>query len=239
MSTVNFACQRAAFSYDGSIWSQGIRIRWPHANDGITGVSCASARFCVAPDEDGDMRVWNGSFWSVEFKVAAHAISCPTVSFCMGVDLQGRAIRWNGHRFSPPQVVYAGNTLNTVSCPNAEFCLTLGAGGRFIVWNGTQWLPAQPIGTVTVTPNSALVNWVSCPTSGLCVAVLSDGHVITWNGTAWSTPQMIDAHLVNAVGQAATSSPNHPAIGLQSISCPSTRFCVAVGTDGRAEVARG
>ena len=230
-----------ALEWDGRSWSQTAeRIRWPNPNDGITGVSCASARFCVAPDEDGDMRVWNGASWSVEFKESAHSISCPTSSFCMGVDFNGRAIRWNGRTFTPPQTIDRGEDLAAVSCPSTAFCLALASGDTWLTWDGRRWSAPQRIGTVSPEPPSSNspINRVSCPTTTLCVAVFSDATEIEWNGTSWTAPQSIDHHLANAVGDAATSRNGHPAIGLQSVSCPTSTFCVAVGTDGRVEMAR-
>src|SRR5207248_11720347 len=128
---------------------------WPNPNDGITGVSCASARFCVAPDEDSDMRVWNGASWSVEFKESAHSISCPTSSFCMGVDFNGRTIRWNGRTFTPPQTIDRGEDLAAVSCKSAAFCLALASGDTWLTWDGQRWSTPQRIGTVSPEPPSS------------------------------------------------------------------------------------
>ena len=230
-----------ALEWDGRSWSHTAeRIRWPSPNDGITGVSCASARFCVAPDEDGDMRVWNGASWSVEFKESAHSISCPTSSFCMGVDFQGRAIRWTGRTFTRPQTIAGGDDLAAVSCTSAAFCLALASGDSWLTWDGQHWSAAKPIGTMSPEPpaSSSTINRVSCPTTTLCVAVFSDATEIEWNGTSWTAPESIDRNLANAVGDAAVSRNGHPAIGLESVSCPTSKFCVAVGTDGRVETAR-
>jgi hypothetical protein len=70
------------------------------------------------------------------------------------------------------------------------------------------------------------------------VAAISDGKAIVWNGTSWSDPQSIDPNLTNARGQAATSSNGHPSLGFKSVSCPSTKFCVAVGSDGSVVIGR-
>jgi hypothetical protein len=223
-----------AMEWNGTAWASNAKIRWPDPNDGIIGVSCASASFCVAPDEDGDMRIWNGTAWAVKINHGAHSVSCPSSTFCMGVE-GTMTLSWNGSSFSTPQPL-APDMLDAVSCPTAAFCMALASGDEWFVWNGGSWSAPTPIATVTPGPNPAFINWVSCATAIFCVAVLSDGHALTWNGTSWSVPQWIDQNLANAVGPAATSSNSHPAQGMQSVSCPTASFCVAVGTDGRAVI---
>src|SRR5437879_5442614 len=63
------AASNSAFTWNGASWSRGSHLIWPNPKDGITNVSCGSPSFCVAPDVDGDMRIWNGTSWSVEHKV--------------------------------------------------------------------------------------------------------------------------------------------------------------------------
>jgi hypothetical protein len=240
------AVDGGALVWNGTSWSAGSQIRWPDPKDGITNLACATASFCLAGDEDGDIRVWNGSAWSIDHQVVpgttsggAHAISCPTASFCMAVNVLGNAIIWNGTSLSAPVDIDGSNNLEAVSCPNASFCMALD-DKDWLTWNGTSWSISQPIGTVRTGPPADYVGItrVSCPTTHFCVAVLSDGHAIAWNGTSWSTPQQINPNLANARGPATASSNGHPSLGLKSVSCPTTTFCVAVGSDGSAVIGR-
>jgi hypothetical protein len=61
------------------------------------------------------------------------------------------------------------------------------------------------------------------------VAIGDDGSAIEWNGTSWSAPQSIDPHLANKGGGF---------LGVDSVSCPTASFCVAVFPDGRAVIGR-
>ncbi|MHB8439607.1 MAG: hypothetical protein ACYDD4_10635 [Acidimicrobiales bacterium] len=165
-------------------------------------------------------------------------MSCPTATFCIGVTNDGGAVVWNGSSFSAAQPIDGNGNLAAVSCVTANFCLALDSGYNWLTWNGTSWNTPQPMGTVRTSPTPSFVNWMSCATTSFCVAVLSDSEAVVWNGTTWSSPQLTDQGLDGAVGPAATSSNGHPAIGMQSVSCASATFCVAVGTDGDAVVGR-
>src|SRR5271155_5046028 len=52
----------------------------------VTGVSCASSKFCVAVDTGGNAYFWDGSQWStpqaISDQVAFSSVSCPTTRFC-------------------------------------------------------------------------------------------------------------------------------------------------------------
>ena len=118
--------------------------------------------------------------------------------------------------------------LQNVSCASSDFCAAVGsaASGALTyaeVWDGSQW-------TYTPSPYPDFyqndLSSVSCPSSQMCVAVGSgyDGGsglialAEEWNGQAWSvmpTPQDPD--------------PNDLGSDLQSVSCSSMTFCMAIG----------
>jgi hypothetical protein len=55
-------------------------------------VSCPTATFCVAVDNQGGISQWHGSSWSrttPDRAGALTAISCPTATFCVVVDRDG------------------------------------------------------------------------------------------------------------------------------------------------------
>jgi hypothetical protein len=107
------------------------------------------------------------------------------------------------------------------------------------------WLPAAL--SITVAPVTGVRNWtsaelslsldgniftpnaMSCPTVSFCVAVgeiyagnQATGVLATWSGGAWSVSL--------APLPANTLDPAAPYSWLQSVSCPSASYCVAVGT---------
>lgn len=123
--------------------------------------------------------------------------------------------------------------LAAVSCPSTTNCTAV--GNRYDTirpfaehWDGTSWtltyLP-QPAGS----PDDFLTG-VSCPTTGFCVAVgqagsqsggIEEATSVVWvqNSTGW--------HLASL--PAAFTVPGDD-VGLKSVSCPTTTYCLAVGS---------
>jgi hypothetical protein len=206
-----------AESWNGSSWTlqsvpapSGARAG---GIDYLEGVSCVSARACVAvgryeissSEELPLAESWNGSSWTLQSVPAASAgkssglrgVSCTSASTCT-------AVGW--YEMGP----------GSESGPFAES------------WNGSTWTPQTvptPGGMWGGLPE--YLDGVSCTSASACVAV---GHFITtspgemedaesWNGSTW-TPQSVPLPI----------GPTDEA-GLASVSCTSASACTAVGND--------
>ena len=110
--------------------------------------------------------------------------------------------------WSPPVNVGRGNGLNSVSC-SPSFCAAVGANGYAVTFNGRSW------GTATQIDSSYTfgLSSVSCRSAGFCAAIDDAGNGQTFSGSSWTTP-----------AQVSSSS-------LDSVSCASPSFCVAVNGD--------
>src|SRR5580658_589345 len=189
----------------------------------LMSVSCPVAPFCVAvgttsPDEYATtmrtlFEVFGGKSWSIR--------SMPTIG------------QWSG--------------LFGVSCPATNFCAAVGyasirrlvggeVAGRTLTetYDGRTWhvVPSANPGLSTKTAKAGGSDqlWgVSCPTRSTCVAVgqatgraenpLGQPVIEKYQRSRWS----------------AVGTPTIPGGGvLSAVSCPSARFCVAVGTSGAA-----
>jgi hypothetical protein len=195
---------------------------------------------------------WNGARWAVQPTPAQvtgnpgaavmnlNALSCPSADSCIAVGtttVDGNtqlalSERWNGSRWvleptpSPPTesaVSGMGTRLEGVSCPSPRACTAVGYfedgnHNDYAVadhWNGAKW-------TIQRMPelSGATLNAVACPSNTKCIAVgtlthdAGDAHhtlAERWNGSRWSA-------------LAATGSGQ-----LTSLSCRSSRSCIAVG----------
>lgn len=188
--------------------------------------------------------------WSIQSLDVPYAgVSCPTASDCeavgsefehIGPPFVASAAGWNGTSWEyqqTPDLVGVTNDLNGVSCASGGVCIAV---GDYLVtaqtsptvvevdqtlaeaWNGTAW-------SAMTTPNpsdgtSEALDSVSCPSASNCTAVGSytttTGDTLTlaehWDGTSWQiepTP--------NPTGATDAS--------LDSVSCPTARYCAAVG----------
>ncbi len=206
------AASGAAWTTQPTVGAEG------RLDSGLTGVSCASASFCMAVGAAENQPVAEGAL----------------------TDIESFAERWTGIAWTaaaPSGSPGASPTLYAISCTSPSFCIAVGstvaasadgfAGGdwqnsKAVVeaWNGTTWtVEATPAGAVA----PAELSGVSCTSSTSCVAVgargvgryRQDALVETWNGTNWS--------------EHAASSPGKYATWLTAISCVAASWCTAVG----------
>jgi hypothetical protein len=169
-------------------------------------------------------------------------VSCLSISWCMAVGSTVAVSRvgqpvvasWNGSTWSVTQLPLApGQTgwFNSVSCASSTRCMAVGgtsteadlSKSQPLVerWDGTRW----GIRKVSVDPaDPSELFSVSCPIGTDCEAVgrhqgVSENVLLErWNGTRWQ-------------GQSLTGTAPGPSpwLGLQGISCPTTRSCFAAG----------
>lgn len=226
---------------------------------GIAGISCAALKSCVAAGsystKGGASRMlaerWNGSRWRIQARPgpagatgsAFLGVSCSSPGACTAAGsyvtktgpARTLAERWNGRDWRVQASVApaggAGAGLAGVSCPSARACTAVGSyatragldqtlAGH---WNGTSWrrqASPSPLGAAAFNQLAA----VSCTSAHACTVVgsssgrggndraLAEG----WNGARW--------RLQGARNPAGATSSQ-----LVSVSCTSTRACIAVG----------
>ena len=92
VATVPFASPAFA---SGS-WSSAHNV---DSTNKLSSVSCPTASFCAAVDQQGNTLTYNGTSWSAPTNVDSSpmdSVSCPTPSFCTALDFSGRALTYNG-----------------------------------------------------------------------------------------------------------------------------------------------
>jgi hypothetical protein len=171
------------------------------ALDGLAGVSCVSASFCMAV----------GDFLS----------PAVTTTFYPAGIIRALAEEWNGSNWRVLPTARAVGVLEAVSCTSTSFCMAVGQGAAVAgpslaeAWNGSSWR------VVTTPPGGTHLSAVSCATASFCVAVPSNtvsNVAEEWNGRAW--------HVMNMSGDGCVPF----FCTLSKVSCPSVRSCMAVGT---------
>jgi hypothetical protein len=223
--------------------------------------SCLAVGDDFLPSDDGAKYMtgalaesWNGKTWTATRPpvpagatlAALSGVSCVTSADCVatGVYTQadgtsaGLAELWNGRAWATVPVKLpagsAGGDLNGVSCASSKSCVAVGSYGNAhadIValaewWNGKSWTASKPSGPAAAI--AAALQGVSCVSPAGCVAVgwytqpngYSLGLAESWNGRKWT-----EAPLPKSGGYGE----------LFSVSCVSSRYCLAVG-DGAASV---
>lgn len=208
---------------------------------GLSGLSCVGGSWCLAAGSSEGAtltEIWNGSGWTHQTTAnlgSPSGVSCVSTTWCMAVGVE-HAARWTGSDWESVALPAVGGAESTSfisdSCTSASFCVAAGqanfSGGEFTPvtakWNGTNWsLLTTPSPTGSV--DTDLVS-VSCPAENSCTAVggydndegifTGEAYAEHWNGSGWTIQ--------------TTPNPGSGVYsGLNSVSCPTTGSCVAVG----------
>jgi hypothetical protein len=141
------------------------------------------------------------------------------------------APRWSVEHPPVPRTGHAD--LVSVSCPSPTTCVAVGvglrqgSGTRSLLgerWDGHRW----KIQAIT-RPGNGTLNSVSCSSGSACTAVGSRGSkegtiplAERWNGKAWKRQPILRGN---------------GSLVLNAVSCPTKRFCMAVGSTIQSSLA--
>lgn len=201
--------QYGVSEFDGTTWGPEADIV---DNDlGLVALSCPQTSFCVGADSAGYGYIWDGSSWSLPFRLLVEqaatfgtaSLSCVSETFC--VEIAGsQADMWNGVTWTIVNLA-SGSQLSGISCTSATFCLASSIGmtigsvsteNAIFLWNGHDWRAG---------PGYRWPGPVSCTSSTFCASAI--GYI--FNGSNWSAP-------LGASG-----------VGGYDVSCSSSTFCMA------------
>ncbi len=230
--------------WNGSTWSvqraasRGLR---PSVANSLYGVSCASAKACVAVGATfGKSLVerWNGSTWRFlksAPQVFLSAVTCRSATNCTAVgNGSGRAVAetLNGSKQSVQPLADPGGEpdsahFSSVACTSAKACLAVGffypdsgsnTGPLIERWSHGRWSLLA-----VRTAQAGQLGGVSCPARRSCTAV---GNLSTASTSyTWALHG-------NGSSFASQSTPNETApasVELNAVSCASSTACTAVG----------
>ncbi|HEY6398418.1 MAG TPA: hypothetical protein VIX82_13290, partial [Solirubrobacteraceae bacterium] len=181
----------------------------------------ASALTFTSTNPAGGARAWSAG--APLQNVNSAGLSCFSTGFCVaGTD---SSVRWLSHVTDPTamwQFIFGSapgaGSIDSVACPSLHLCLAVptGSGNDFVSTN-----PAA--GSWRQTP--VATGYLACAATTLCVGTAFPGLAV-WASTnpaggrsAWHRTRI-------------ARGPN----SLREVSCPSTRFCVAVGDGGSVAV---
>jgi hypothetical protein len=211
----------------------------------LTGISCPEAGFCVAVAAGLPSTGDGGTIIAIRDPLAAapsltvtqlgsslqlRSVSCPSTSFCLAVADGGRAASSVNPGAASPvwrEVgVPAPGDLEAVACPDPSLCLAGNSGGNILSGSGSL---AGPAGwSVASTGVSVQITGISCPSRSLCAASDNNGDAIVSAAPSGPTGSWSATNLIPYPADAG-GRPNNALFG---ISCPSARFCAAVGSTG-------
>jgi hypothetical protein len=227
-------------TYDGSLWSIA-----PFSSDAgaLNAVSCIGTSFCEAvgatqsPTQSTLAATYSGGTWSVTATpttspandyASLTSVSCASSTLCVAegylpagpyeanLTEDFTSGTWSiATQPAPYSTKGSGPPYSDVSCPTTMNCLSVGTAllanptyhdvGIAKAFNGNTWT------AVTVPASSDQLSAVSCPQVADCiVGTPQSGDVLTYLNGVWSSPR-----------QVSNSS-------ILSVSCPTTRFCMAV-----------
>lgn len=209
---------------------------------GLMGVSCVSAHFCMAGDQNpgdvltatnpwGGARAWfhHGSDGPGDGLID---VSCPSVSFCGVIGASGEIDAFTPGGSAHYTSVTLPFGLDSISCTSTTLCVAV-AGGELDENN------ANPGGGIwsSFNPASAHPRWrlalpdgneqlaVACHARSLCLALDIDGGASASFDPAASHPDW-------------TTQVIDPGTVFSDVSCPTSRVCISVDDSGYLRIAR-
>lgn len=229
--------QRAWHRFKGRGWpgNEGNASDYFGQPLGYTGVSCPSARLCVAVDDSGDIvasghpaggrSAWHGALVDCgECLMAASGdlsgVSCTPGAVCVGAD-PSNGDYTSDHPFNLDSWNTSANQTTApygISCGPGGLCLQYGRG---VIASSLQPGASNPVWQQTTVDSGHNIGGISCPSSSLCIGVDHRGDVLTSTDPTAASPQW---NLVNIDG----TTP------LEGISCPTASLCVAIDNQGHA-----
>jgi hypothetical protein len=198
----------------------------------VESLSCPTSTFCMGTNGKDVFRT-NGSTVATPVPVGfdAFQVSCASPQLCVASGFEDVSV-YNGTAWGAPTQLSTRDNgdLGEVSCAPDGYCVVVGAGHAY-AWNGSGWT-AQSVGTAGATPQLIAV---SCVSASFCVAGerTSDsrgrtGHTYRFDGTSWTD-----------LGPLFYTAPSARSDRIADLSCASTTFCVALGSDGEGAVFHG
>ena len=211
------------------------------SNDEFNSLDCPQRSYCLAVGDTFGRPTrllveslaaghWRSLASPAEYGGSLEAISCANAASCVAVGFRSgkKATLYNvveqfdGKHWTtvPVATPSQASQLSGVSCTSSGFCVAIQSGVSFV--RASQHARWTQVNTAKV---HGTLNSISCAAKNWCVAVGSrlgnlanrNGFYVplieSFNGTAWSV----------------VSSPRVPNHTLSAVSCPSPRFCVAVG----------
>jgi hypothetical protein len=222
----------------------------PAPSETLFGVSCVSAKYCVAVGaaQTGPLAlIWNGAKWrKVGVKLPSgsvgvlESVSCTSTTYCVAVGPLGTpsaarafAATWNGSAWTSAVLPKPSGavlfSITAVSCVAPRRCLAVGsynlakgAGQPAVetILPGMKWFFRRP----TLPPGGATgasLAAVSCLPTAFCV--LGGQFFTRTRVTPW-----FEVSNVKAFGRMQAAAPaGFPSIS--GVSCVSAKSCVAVG----------
>jgi hypothetical protein len=228
-----------------------------------TAVACPSARQCTIVDSTGGQRTFDPGrppWYKLGLPridaAGLTSIACPSRRQCTAVDDRGREVTFDPtsralnvtydgpYRPAVRRIDTAG--LTSVACPSLVQCTAVDDKGREVTFD-----PTSPRRTAARRIDTTGLTSIACPTLPQCTAVDGAGREITLDPTRpgkHTTTHAIDTSSLSAAvdgaGREITLDPTRPGkhttthaidtSSLSAVACPSTRFCVAVDSNGSA-----
>ena len=246
-----------SFEWDGHSWHK-LTILPPRPNGDFTVISCVSAYFCMAEVDNGEIYQWRGTSWTLssssDFSSRYFGLSCSSTSYCVAPN--GGV--WDGKSWSHPSSGPASPaSAFSIDCTSPGHCMVLGTNIAYALDRSTVGTAVHISGHSYPLGPSGKYYYeepeISCSSASACLAV--GGTATDWNGSSWSplaVPVRTFSSAVSCapdrsllcVASGAASNTYTVAgsyvlgpfatggVAVEGISCPTPKFCMAVGQTG-------
>ena len=172
----------------GLYWSEA--QDWPGFGHGSpTAISCPSATFCAAVDEEGALLTWRDGTWSEPQSAGTSIdeyddVTCVSATYCLalngryGFDTPSRIVKWDGVRWQVEQEL--AGWVQAIWCGSVGSCVATGYSSYRL--SGGTWRRAD------IGPSGDFAgDDVSCVSAQWCLSIDGiSGDYAVFNGTTWT-----------------------------------------------------
>ena len=166
-------------------------VELPSAHAGLVGVTCPSAKLCIAWDANGGLDVTTrpaggpAAWRTVATDTAGPtAVSCATITMCVATTAGGNVLTSVHPTVKGSWTVthIDATALNDISCPSVSLCVAVDLDGNALAstrpaGGAARW-KLSAIDRLGATDPLYIPLQVACPSIRLCVAVDQDGHAL-------------------------------------------------------------
>lgn len=212
----------------GATWRQA-RL---HGDASLSDLACPAVTMCLAVGDAGlVLKSGDGLSWTRTSPpmIALTAVSCPTVHMCLAAGSDGNAfVTTNGGNTWVPHQADRNLGLGLLSCPSTRICTAIG-------WTGFGPSPRVEIlrsadggatWKVLKSFKRSFPGSMACPSVSECFVALQESTVTVADGMPGGS-QVILRTADGGISWDASPLPS--GYSVQSMSCPTTLTCVAVG----------
>jgi frataxin-like iron-binding protein CyaY len=224
------------FTYKNSKWLPRHQINENEFSP-LYSVSCPTVNFCATVGAHEDVYLFQNNKWSSpialgESNIILGSVSCTSDKFCMVLATNGDAFTYLNGTWSQGQKIDStvSDDFESVSCSINYFCLAGFLDGFVYAYNNGKWSSGTQVDNYQFQSGAGMpiIYSISCYSPDFCFASGYPDTVYRYLNNSWSSGTQLGNPVITTNIDPPFPDP------IESISCPTMNFCLAISLSGHA-----